>query len=114
MQAQAGQPMNRLITKKKPQYNHLISINHILIKSNVKCEKCGKTMNRIPEVVDCWVESGSMPFAELHYPFENEELFQTALSFGFCGGIHSPDPAWFYVMHVVSRCCSSRRRLRTL
>ena len=42
----------------------------------IKCPKCGKEMHRVPEVIDCWFDSGSMPFAQHHYPFENKELFE--------------------------------------
>ena len=41
----------------------------------LKCPKCGKPMHRTPEVMDCWFDSGSMPFAQWHYPFENKEIF---------------------------------------
>lgn len=67
----------------------------------LKCEKCGGEMNRIPEVVDCWVESASMPFAELHYPFENEELFQARFPADFVAEYIGQTRAWFYVMHVM-------------
>ena len=43
-----------------------------------KCGKCGGTMKRVPEVIDCWFDSGSMPFAQHHYPFENKELFESS------------------------------------
>lgn len=68
----------------------------------VKCEKCGGKAIRIPEVVDCWVESGSMPFAELHAPFENEELFKQRMPADFVAEYIAQTRAWFYVMHVVS------------
>ena len=42
-----------------------------------KCPHCGKEMHRVPEVIDCWFDSGSMPFAQHHYPFENKELFES-------------------------------------
>ena len=42
----------------------------------MKCPKCGKTMHRVPEVIDCWFDSGAMPFAQHHYPFENKEVFE--------------------------------------
>ena len=42
----------------------------------IKCPCCGKQMHRVPEVIDCWFDSGSMPFAQHHYPFENKELFE--------------------------------------
>lgn len=68
----------------------------------LKCEKCGVEMFRTPEVVDCWVESGSMPFAELHYPFENQELFKNRFPADFVTEYIGQTRAWFYVMHVVS------------
>ena len=42
----------------------------------ITCPKCGKQMKRVPEVIDCWFDSGAMPFAQHHYPFENQELFK--------------------------------------
>ena len=42
----------------------------------IKCPDCGKEMHRVPEVIDCWFDSGSMPFAQHHYPFENKDLFE--------------------------------------
>jgi isoleucyl-tRNA synthetase len=81
----------------------------------LKCEKCQGEMQRVPEVVDCWVESGSMPFAELHYPFENNAQAisnqQSAISGGsfqkrfpadFVAEYIGQTRAWFYVMHVIS------------
>ncbi len=72
----------------------------------VKCEACAQaglenTMARVPEVVDCWVESGSMPFAELHAPFENEELFKQRYPADFVSEYIPQTRAWFYVMHVI-------------
>jgi len=68
----------------------------------LKCEKCGELMERIPEVVDCWVESGSMPFAELHAPFENEQLFKDRFPSDFVVEYIPQTRAWFYVMHVMN------------
>ena len=48
-------------------------------KVTIRCPKCGKPMHRVPEVIDCWFDSGSMPFAQHHYPFENKELFRETL-----------------------------------
>ena len=67
----------------------------------IKCEKCGGQMQRISEVVDCWIESGSMPFAEFHYPFENEETFKKRYPADFVAEYIAQTRAWFYVMHVV-------------
>ncbi len=66
------------------------------------CESCGSEMRRIPEVVDCWVESGSMPFAEFHYPFENKDQFKQRELADFVVEYIPQTRAWFYVMHVVS------------
>lgn len=63
---------------------------------------CGGIMKRIPEVVDCWVESGSMPFAELHYPFENEELFKRRFPGDFISEYIAQTRTWFYYTHAVS------------
>ncbi len=71
-------------------------------KIRFKCEKCGGPMNRVPEVVDCWVESGSMPFAELHAPFENQDLFEKRFPSDFVVEYIPQTRAWFYVMHVIS------------
>ena len=68
----------------------------------LKCDKCNGQMNRIPEVVDCWVESGSMPFAELHAPFENRDLFEQRFPSDFVVEYLPQTRAWFYVMHVVA------------
>ena len=49
---------------------------HSSMHVTITCPKCGKQMHRVPEVIDCWFDSGSMPFAQHHYPFENKELFE--------------------------------------
>ena len=71
---------------------------------NIKltCEKCNTEMTRVPEVVDCWIESASMPFAELHYPFENEQEFAKRFPADFVAEYIAQTRAWFYVMHVMS------------
>ncbi len=61
----------------------------------------GKPMKRIPEVVDCWVESGSMPFAEYHYPFENKEVFESRTPGDFVSEYIGQTRAWFYYMHAM-------------
>ncbi|GAC1413424.1 MAG: isoleucine--tRNA ligase [Candidatus Doudnabacteria bacterium] len=71
---------------------------------NIKldCAVCSNVMNRVPEVVDCWVESASMPFAEHHYPFENKELVPQRIPAQFVAEYINQTRAWYYVMHVVS------------
>ena len=69
---------------------------------HIKCEKCGKTMNRVTDVIDCWFDSGSMPFSQYHYPFENKELFEKQFPADFiCEGIDQTR-GWFYVLLVIS------------
>ena len=69
---------------------------------HLECPKCGKEMTRIPDVLDCWFDSGSMPFAQYHYPFENEELFENQFPADFiCEGIDQTR-GWFYTLLVIS------------
>ena len=68
----------------------------------LSCSDCRGVMERIPEVVDCWVESGSMPFAELHAPFQNVPEFEERRQADFVVEYIAQTRAWFYVMHVVS------------
>jgi isoleucyl-tRNA synthetase len=67
------------------------------------CGKCGGQMKRAPEVIDCWFDSGSMPFAQLHYPFENKELFDNDLKKAdyICEGVDQTR-GWFYSLHAIS------------
>ena len=67
----------------------------------VCCEVCGGNARRVSEVVDCWVESASMPFAEFHYPFENNALFEERYPADFVSEYIAQTRAWFYVMHVM-------------
>jgi len=70
---------------------------------HIKCEKCGGTMSRIPEVMDCWFDSGAMPFAQHHYPFENKERFDAELfpADFICEGIDQTR-GWFYSLIAIS------------
>ena len=69
---------------------------------HLTCEKCGKPMTRIPDVLDCWFDSGAMPFAQYHYPFENKELFESQFPADFiCEGIDQTR-GWFYTLMVIS------------
>ena len=75
---------------------------HFVDKMEIPCEKCGKQMKRIPEVLDCWFESGSMPYGQMHYPFENKEKFEANFPAEFIAEGVDQCRAWFYVMHVLS------------
>ena len=72
-----------------------------LDKVEFKCE-CGKRMRRIPEVLDCWFESGSMPFAQFHYPFENKKFFENNFPSQFVAEYIGQTRAWFYYMLTLS------------
>jgi len=65
---------------------------HVVDKIVFKCEKCGGEMHRIPEVLDCWFESGSMPYAQLHYPFENKELIDCGKDSSTSSSLYSDSP----------------------
>jgi isoleucyl-tRNA synthetase len=75
---------------------------HLPYIDRVQLEKDGKPLTRIPEVVDCWVESGSMPFAEYHYPFENKAEFEKRTPGDFISEYIGQTRAWFYYMHAMS------------
>ena len=62
----------------------------------ITCPKCGKQMHRVPEVIDCWFDSGSMPFAQHHYPFENKELFEQQFPADFISEAVDQTRGWFY------------------
>ena len=64
----------------------------------LKCEKCGKKMQRFKEVIDCWFDSGSMPYAQLHYPFENKELFEKQFPANFISEAIDQTRGWFYTL----------------
>ncbi len=68
----------------------------------LKCEKCGKEMERTKEVVDCWFDSGSMPFAQYHYPFENKELFEKNFPAQFISEAVDQTRGWFYTLMAIS------------
>ena len=66
------------------------------------CEKCGGEMHRVPEVIDCWFDSGAMPFAQWHYPFENKEIFETHFPADFISEAVDQTRGWFYSLLAIS------------
>lgn len=68
----------------------------------IPCKKCGAKMHRTPEVLDCWFDSGSMPFAQLHYPFENKELFEKDYPADFISEAVDQTRGWFYTLLAIS------------
>lgn len=68
----------------------------------IKCPDCGKEMHRVPEVIDCWFDSGAMPFAQHHYPFENKELFEQQFPAQFISEAVDQTRGWFYSLMAES------------
>ncbi|PIR80782.1 isoleucine--tRNA ligase [Candidatus Kuenenbacteria bacterium CG10_big_fil_rev_8_21_14_0_10_39_14] len=75
---------------------------HTIDKITFKCEKCGGRMQRISDVLDCWFESGSMPYAQMHYPFENKALFEANFPAEFIAEGVDQTRAWFYYLHILA------------
>ena len=75
---------------------------------HLKCPKCGKTMNRAKEVIDCWFDSGSMPFAQWHYPFENKEMFDNNFPAGFISEAIDQTRGWFYTLTAIGTALFGR------
>ncbi|MCL1802712.1 MAG: isoleucine--tRNA ligase [Eubacteriaceae bacterium] len=75
---------------------------------HLKCPKCGSSMSRVADVIDCWFDSGSMPYAQYHYPFENKELFEQQFPADFiCEGIDQTR-GWFYSLIVIGTILSKQ------
>ncbi len=68
----------------------------------IPCPKCGKAMHRVPEVIDCWFDSGAMPFAQHHYPFENKEVFESQFPAAFISEAVDQTRGWFYSLMAES------------
>ncbi len=71
-------------------------------KVTITCPKCAKQMKRVPEVIDCWFDSGAMPFAQHHYPFENQELFEQQFPADFISEAVDQTRGWFYSLLAIS------------
>ncbi|MDR2939367.1 MAG: isoleucine--tRNA ligase [Clostridiales bacterium] len=71
-------------------------------KVQLTCPKCGGEMNRTPEVIDCWFDSGAMPFAQHHYPFENKEVFESNFPANFISEAVDQTRGWFYTLMAIS------------
>ena len=75
---------------------------HFVDEIKISCKKCGGIMTRTPEVLDCWFESGSMPYAQEHYPFENKKKFEDAFPADFISEGIDQTRGWFYTLAVLS------------
>jgi len=82
--------------------------SHFIDKLEYPCEKCGSKMKRIPQVLDCWFESGAMPYAQAHYPFENKESFENSFPADFIAEGLDQTRGWFYTLLVLSSALFGR------
>lgn len=85
---------------------------HAVDAITVPCEKCGGTMRRVPDVLDTWFDSGSMPYAQMHYPFENAEKFDAGFPAQFIAEGVDQTRAWFYYLHVIATALKERPAYR--
>ena len=92
-----------LVTKSIEEIDESIDLHRPYVDNvHITCPDCGKEMSRVKEVIDCWFDSGSMPFAQYHYPFENKELFEEQFPANFiCEGIDQTR-GWFYTLLLIS------------
>ena len=81
---------------------------------HIKCEKCGKIMNRVLDVLDVWFDSGAMPYAQYHYPFENKELFESQFPADFIAEGLDQTRGWFYVLLVISTIISGESSFKNV
>ena len=94
---------NELIEKSIEKIDETIELHRPYVDDNhIKCPKCNKIMTRIKEVIDCWFDSGSMPFAQYHYPFENKELWNEQFPADFISEGIDQTRGWFYVLLIIS------------
>ena len=75
---------------------------HVVDKITIKCNQCKKTMHRVPDVLDTWFDSGSMPYAQANYPFKNKEKFDNNFPAQFIGEGIDQTRCWFYYMHTIA------------
>ncbi len=101
LQEKCGAPAN--IELHRPYLDHL----------SCQCNKCGGKMKRTPEVIDCWFDSGSMPFAQYHYPFENKEIFEKTFPADFISEAVDQTRGWFYTLLVISTILFDRAPFKT-
>ena len=81
---------------------------------HIKCSKCGKVMERVKDVMDVWFDSGSMPYAQFHYPFENKELFASQFPADFIAEGVDQTRGWFYVLLVISTIISGESSFKNV
>ena len=81
---------------------------HIVDKVTFKCQKCSNEMKRVPDVLDTWFDSGSMPYAQIHYPFENETKFEKIAPADYIAEYEGQIRCWFYYLHIISTAITGK------
>lgn len=95
--------IDELIEKSIEKIDRTIDLHKPYVDNvHIKCPDCGKTMNRIPDVVDVWFDSGAVPFAQYHYPFENKEYFESHFPADFIAEGLDQTRGWFYSLIAIS------------
>ena len=92
LEKMSGNPKAQTVERHRPYIDEI----------TIKCPKCGKDMHRVPEVIDCWFDSGAMPFAQHHYPFENKDLFEQQFPAQFISEAVDQTRGWFYSLMAES------------
>jgi isoleucyl-tRNA synthetase len=87
---------------------------HVVDMLTVKCPRCNETMKRTPEVLDCWFESGSMPYAQIHYPFENKERFDKSFPADFIAEGLDQTRGWFYTLTVIASALFNKEAFKNV
>jgi isoleucyl-tRNA synthetase len=82
--------------------------SHFVDPVTFPCPTCGEQMKRVPEVLDCWFESGSMPYGQVHYPFENRQRFESTFPAQFIAEGLDQTRGWFYTLHVLATALFDR------
>ena len=94
---------SELVSKSIEKIDESIELHRPFVDDiHIKCSKCDKEMTRVKDVIDCWFDSGSMPFAQYHYPFENKELFDSQFPADFISEGIDQTRGWFYSLIVIS------------
>jgi len=97
------------LRKMSPDCPEIVELHRPHIDNiHLNCPKCGGLMTRVPEVIDCWFDSGSMPFAQHHYPFENQDLFEAQFPADFISEAVDQTRGWFYSLLAISTLIFNR------
>ena len=95
--------IDELVEKSVEDIDNTIDLHKPYVDNvHIKCPKCGKLMSRIPDVIDVWYDSGCVPFAQYHYPFENKEYFESHFPADFIAEGLDQTRGWFYVLIVIN------------